>query len=401
MNVRNVLIITLILLTMIIVPVSADSHGSTLINEIDADYDFVIPSEIYFDQGCSIQVSNVVLETGKSLTITVESDDWKLSIPDSQTDTISYEMLADGVKYTPNTPLLSIAFPADSGSKELTFNLLEDVKKAGRYTDSLTFVFDSEGSSTAVNEYEFTITDKDDMVAFSQVSGSIGTGKTIKLILENNIDMSGVDWHSGVGQTTHFKLYGNGYTISNLKTDDGALFVPKSNYKITITKLNLESCEVSTSSDYAGLLIGYADANQEVIITDCKVENCKVSGNDYVGAFVGWSTRMLDISGCSVSGSELTGGGSTGGIAGHVAGDSSGVVNILDVSVTGNTITGEKIEKSGIVVGTANIGTTTITTTDISGNTVFGVSDSDAIYGRFVPASTGKLTVNGVEIINS
>ncbi len=220
-------------------------------------------------------------------------------------------------------------------------------------------------------------------------------GKGGNFALMNDLDMSGVTWTSPVGQTTALTFDGNSYTISGWKTTGGALLVPKSNSMIVVKNLNLDNCEVRTSSDYAALLIGYSDATT-AIVENCNVTNSVVEGSKYAGAILGWNSFHATISDCSVKGTSVTAGGSVGAIAGHVTADEKGVVDILNATVEGCTLKGEKVEKTGAVLGTANIGKTTITTASISGNTVFDVVNSTTIVGRSVPGSTGSLTVNGV-----
>jgi hypothetical protein len=219
-----------------------------------------------------------------------------------------------------------------------------------------------------------------------------------KYKLGADIDMSDVtDWNSNVSQTTHFELDGGGYKISGLKTTSDALLVPRSQYTVTIKNLTLENCEVNTASEYAAMLVGYADANT-VTIDNCHVIGGEVQGTKYAGALIGWSSKNINITSSAVKNTSILGAGSTGGIVGHCAADQSGIANITDVTIEGCTIKGENLEKSGIVVGTANVGKTTITTNSIVNNTVFEIENSDAIYGRFVPSTTGTLTINGTPI---
>lgn len=224
-------------------------------------------------------------------------------------------------------------------------------------------------------------------------------GGSYKLI--SNIDMKDVtDWASNVPQTAHFTFDGGGNTISNWSTAEGALLVPKSNYKINISNLKLVDCSVNTTSDYAALVIGYADANTEVNISKIEVTGATITGNDFTGALLGWNSKNATISGCSVKNSTITGGGSTGAYTGHIVADKSGVVSISDVVVEGCSITTNDSNKTkaGVVVGTVNSGTATITTSSISGNKVNGEDNNATIYGRFVPNDTGKLTIDGTEM---
>lgn len=215
--------------------------------------------------------------------------------------------------------------------------------------------------------------------------------------LTQSIDMTDVEWTSKVPLTKHFTFDGGNNTISNWKTSSSALLVPQSNYNIEIKNLELTNCVVNTTSNYAALLIGYADSNKKVDISGIKVNQSEVTGNDYCAALLGWSSMNANISGCSVKNSKFTGGGSTGAYAGHVVAGANGVVTISDAVVEGCNITtnDDNKSKAGIVLGTANIGTTSITTSLLKDNKVNEVENNTTIYGRAVLGSTGKLTVNG------
>ena len=57
----------------------------------------------------------------------------------------------------------------------------------------------------------------------------------------------------------------------------------------------------------------------------------------------------------------------------------------------------------GVVVGTANVGQVTINDTVSTGNTLAqdgktAPAGQSELYGRFVPGTTGKLTIDGIAI---
>ena len=108
---------------------------------------------------------------------------------------------------------------------------------------------------------------------------------------------------------------------------------------------------------------------------------------------VGYSSSELNIKDCSVTGSTITGAmNSAGAIAGHIsAGHNSTLTN---VKVANCTVKGERVDKSGYIVGTSNNGNTVITTDPAcANNTVFDVANSTTAYGRIVG---GTLTLDGV-----
>ena len=63
-------------------------------------------------------------------------------------------------------------------------------------------------------------------------------------------------------------------------------------------------------------------------------------------------------------------------------------------------ITGEDAEHEGLIVGTAHIGICKINNINVSTYTLThnGSNPAHFMYGRFVPNTTGKLIIDGVEI---
>jgi len=194
---------------------------------------------------------------------------------------------------------------------------------------------------------------------------------------------------------------GQGHTISGLNAPllGNCYF---GNTSIEIKNLTLSDCEI-VDKYYNGLgsgaFIAYADNSSYVILNNCHLEDSSVTStapkNTFVGigGLIGYSSSDLTITDCSVTNCTITGAyNSAGAIAGHVSAGHD--TTITNAKVVGCTVKGEKIEKSGYVVGTANNGNTVITTNDAcANNTVFDVINSTAIYGRLVG---GTLTVNGV-----
>jgi len=221
------------------------------------------------------------------------------------------------------------------------------------------------------------------------------TNSSYKLVAD--LDMSGVLWNSNVTQTNNIAFDGDGHTISNWETTSGALLAPMSNYTVNVSNLTLVDCRVETNSNYAGLLVGYADANT-VTIKNCHILGSSVSGADYVAGFVGWSTYNINIESSSIKNSEFNGGGSTGAYLGHCVGDDSGVANIDGAVVEDCVVTGETLAKSGAVIGTVNVGTAYLNTSSVKRNKVFDIADSDAFVGRIVG---GTLILDGANALTS
>ena len=221
-----------------------------------------------------------------------------------------------------------------------------------------------------------------------------------------DLDMTNIEWKAvnGVG----FTIEGNGHTISNLTYEtDGHVGIfandPAAN-DVSISNLIIDNAKLSTTSTddkiSAGFFVGYADRVDSVTIKNCEVKNSTISGPDYVGGFVGYTagynvitdgpvyTDIL-IENSKLIGSTLTGGGSTGGAVAHAGGNVDTTVIVRNFTAENNTITGESVDKTGIVLGTAHIGKTYLEKISYSNNTVFGTANSNTVTGRFVPLETG------------
>ncbi len=201
-----------------------------------------------------------------------------------------------------------------------------------------------------------------------------------------------------------FTMLGNGYTISNLNTTASALFVDHSGssaYKFV--GVVLENCSVNSASNYGALFVGDGDTSDAITITDCHVKNCTVVSEKYAAAFVaytaGWDVQNngpvysdVTIEACSVTGGSITGGGSVGAAIGHAGGNPDTTNTITNLTVDGVVINGEDSEHTGIVVGTAHVGKTIINNASYS-NVTGNYNTTTVLYGRFVPGTTGTLTI--------
>ena len=192
---------------------------------------------------------------------------------------------------------------------------------------------------------------------------------------------------------------GNGHTISGL---NAPLFgdVHFGGTIVEINDLTLADCEIISAAynDGLGVFIAYADSCDSITLKNCHLIDSKIEATtDFtgVGGLVGFSSSPLTIEDCSVVNTTVIGADqSAGAIAGHVYN-----ANITNAKVQGCTIKGERVDKSGYVVGTINKGGAVVTThAECANNTVFDVANSNTIYGRFVPNGTGTLTLNGVVV---
>lgn len=198
---------------------------------------------------------------------------------------------------------------------------------------------------------DLTISNKDELIAFEQ---AVNTGKTYAgklVVLENDIDLDGVEWKP-IGNVTSYPgitfsgtFDGKNHIISNMTTSDNlpnhatAGFFGSSNG--TIKNLTLKDIKV-TSSHWAAGICGYTSDKA------LKIENCKVIGGtitsvpeligseydngDKVGGILGYGVSAATISGCAVDGLTITAYRDLGGIAGYMPG------LVSDCSVKNTTI---------------------------------------------------------------
>lgn len=229
------------------------------------------------------------------------------------------------------------------------------------------------------------------------------------LTLGADIDMTEKTLNATKGNVG-FTLYGNGYTISNLAGTEQGLFVNNTgSSKYYFYDVNLKDCSVTSTTNYAALFVGDADTCDELVIEGCSVTNCTVKSEKYAAAFVAYTAGYnvqnngpvysdVTIEDCSVTGGTITGGGSVGAAIGHAGGNADTTNTIKNLTVSGTVINGKDAEHTGIAVGTANVGKTFINDVTYSGVTG-NYNTEHNLYGRFVPQSTGVLSVDDVLVI--
>ena len=196
----------------------------------------------------------------------------------------------------------------------------------------------------------------------------------------------------------HIIINGNGHTISGLNAPllGDCHF---GNTSIEIKDLTLIDVEISEKSYNSGsaAFIAYANRCASVTMSNCHLQDSNISVSadlSGVGGLIGYADPdVLKINGCSVTNTTINASAaSAGAIVGAMGYYEA---EITDAKVVGCTVTGERVDKTGYVIG-SNLYCTnaSITTKDCSGNTVFGTANSDVIYGRKV--GTNPFTVNGV-----
>ena len=227
-----------------------------------------------------------------------------------------------------------------------------------------------------------------------------------------------IDGYHGAGVIT---VEGNGHTISGLNnTLFAGGFAGESG--IVIKNLTLDNMTIndSTSANTQGIgaFICNVDSMPKIELVNCHLTNSTITSTAgaRVGGLVGWTSgynnpndgpvdTYVTITNCSVENCEITSNGSVGGIIGH-----AGANPATYHSITGCTVKNTQLHSTdnggwrvGVVVGTANVGEVTINNTTSTGNTLAqdgktAPAGQSELYGRFVPGTTGKLTIDGVAI---
>jgi len=256
-------------------------------------------------------------------------------------------------------------------------------------------------------------------------AGAAGAGYTF-IEINGDMDLSGVTWTpikvDGYHGADIITINGNGNTISNLSAP---LFAGgfAGGSGIVINDLTIADSEmVDTANAYAetgyGAFVCAVDSMDVITLNNCHLLNSKVSGSR-TGGLVGWTSgynvttdgpvdSYINILNCSVIGCEITGNGTVGAINGHAGCNPATYTTIKNCVVKNNTlISYDDSYRVGVVLGTANVGEVTIENITESGNTVQQIDNSVEIvrpagqsnlYGRFVPGTTGKLTIDGVAV---
>lgn len=238
--------------------------------------------------------------------------------------------------------------------------------------------------------------------------------------LAGDIDMTGAVWtpinvdgYNGAGVIT---IEGNGATIKGLTAPlfKGG-FAGKSG--IVIKNLTIaDSNIVSTSGLGGGAFIDTADSMHVITLENCHLINSKVTG-ERTGGLIGWCSGYaklndgpvkanVTISNCSVIDSEIVGAGSAGAIAGHPGASDYTYTTIEDCVVNNVKVTSNDTDswRTGAIVGTANNGHIIINNVSVENVTLTqnGVtSASPVLFGRFVPAGTGTLVIDGANVVDS
>ena len=262
------------------------------------------------------------------------------------------------------------------------------------------------------------VTDEASLETVLKGAGAAGAGNTT-IIIESDLDLTGKTWApikvDGYHGADMVVIDGNGKTITGLKAP---LFAGgfAGNSGIVIMNLTIADSQiVSTNSNGSGAFIESVDSMDEIILRNCHVKNSTITGSR-TGGLIGWTSgynnindgavkTYVTIDQCSVVECTING-TSVGGINGHAGANAWTYTTIKDCVVRDCNLnsTDDGDWRVGVVVGTANVGEVTISNITESGNTLTQTGktaptgEKRNYYGRFVPGTTGKLTIDGVAV---
>lgn len=283
----------------------------------------------------------------------------------------------------------------------------------------------NEGAVYDSEEKVYTVTSPAGLAAALQGSGAAGAGDhTIQI--NGDLDMTGMDWTpikvDGYNGADIVTVEGNNATIKGL---DGALFAGgfAGGSGIVIKDLTIKGAHmIADNTQGYGAFVNCADSMDEITLINCHLKNSTIitpndgAAESRIGGLVGWTAgynkqndgpvdSYITIQNCSVTGCTLKGAGSIGGICGHAGANAATFTKIENCTVTGNTLvsTDDGGWRVGAIVGTANNGQCKINNVTVSRNTISQVGKTaevyqSELYGRFVPAGTGTLTINGTAV---
>ena len=313
MKVKHVLMIAVVLLAMLVMPVVAeetpitqdttDKRGQLAVTDsLNQKYIVTIPDSVQFNQEAKIAASEVTLNDGAALKVTVSSDgEWAL-VHQNQKDKHPYGMYIKG-ESTPvadGNSVLSMAYPSESAFVVLTFAKEGELKKAGTWTDVLTF-------SVAVDEIGATTVTK---VYVSSAEGiNFALDEKMDIIMTEDMTISSTDTpNSGYGaagvKVDGVTFDGNGQTltvndawgtwdcavnpmsgtIKNLVINSGmrGIFMGDANGDVYVDNVTIDGTVYTFNSDAGNKNYGvyisnstlngwtsFSDAHKEVIFTNC------------------------------------------------------------------------------------------------------------------------------------
>ncbi len=213
--------------------------------------------------------------------------------------------------------------------------------------------------------------------------------------LTGDIDMTGKAWTPVDNKS--YTLNGNGFTVTGL---NGGMTDHTGSSSITIKNVTFDSLVDNSNTNYAGL-IADADTCSYLNLNNVTVQYAEISSNKYAAGFVAYTSgygndydgpvnAVHNFTNCTLLTASVQGGGSVGALIGHAGGNTATTTTINGMTVACSAIVGEDAAHTGVILGTSHVGEVILNYDETA-------VQAGSIVGRFVPGTTGKLLVNGVE----
>ena len=256
-------------------------------------------------------------------------------------------------------------------------------------------------------------------------AGLAGAGSTV-INITSDIDMTGIAWTpvkiNGYNGADIVYVNGNNHKIKGLTA---GLFAGgfAGGSGIIINDLTIEnSTIVADNTQGYGAFVGCADSMDKIELNNCHLINSSIitpndgANESRIGGLIGWTAgynkqndgpvdSYINVKNCSVVNCVLKGAGSIGAIVGHAGANAATFTTIENCTVKNCNLTSTDDGgwRVGVVVGTANNGQCVINNITESGNVLSQTGKTapagqSNLYGRFVPAGTGTLVIDGVAI---
>ena len=256
-------------------------------------------------------------------------------------------------------------------------------------------------------------------------AGLAGAGSTV-VNITSDIDMTGIAWTpvkiNGYNGADIVYVNGNNHKIKGLTA---GLFAGgfAGDSGIIINDLTIEnSTIVADNTQGYGAFVGCADSMDKIELNNCHLINSSIitpndgANESRIGGLIGWTAgynkqndgpvdSYINVKNCSVVNCVLKGAGSIGAIVGHAGANAATFTTIENCTVKNCNLTSTDDGgwRVGVVVGTANNGQCVINNITESGNVLSQTGKTapagqSNLYGRFVPAGTGTLVIDGVAI---
>ncbi len=211
-----------------------------------------------------------------------------------------------------------------------------------------------------------TVTGVEDKMTLSAALAYAKANAGTVITLDEGVTIDLSRWTAVNMDNVAFTLEGNGATITGLKS---ALIDSATTGGKTVNVRNLTirgATNAGLNSSHSGVVnagalfnvLGFCD----ITLSNVKVVGSTIGGDDtyYAGGLIGYVTAtaesVLNVVDCSVTGTTLTSTSSVGGLFGHSNG---GLTTITGTTVGGNTLKGGEAAKEGALIGTltSNVGT--------------------------------------------